>query len=542
MKWYSIKFKIICVIASVGLIIGLLFGAFSSSKSESLGVQITQNNAAFVTRLLADNLALGMQTRILDDGAAVQATVDALEIDPADPQPTISAVAIYDTDLSFVAGANTPETPGDPSWQVTELQLTEEPNTVIAITPMQGSDEDVLGYVRIVFSKAYLQKRVNENTWATIYVSILVVIFTAIIGLLLARMITRPLQEIVEISQAIAMHGDLSRDPSVDRRDELGTLANAFRALIAYIREIAQAADRLASGDLGVTVTPRSNADELSRSFASMTHTLQDMFKRLSEQSEQLNFNAQGLGNISQNMGNQAHELQSRAVTVNDSSTEMSQNMDFISQGMANMNQTIATIANNTQSAGNATQHAVQATKSAIQNLEHLHEAANEINDITDFISEVSAQTKLLSLNATIEAARAGEAGKGFAVVANEVKLLVRKIDEAAEKIRERIEATQSSTRDVSDGMQLINRVITQVNELVEEISNALQEQTATTQQSANSIRTAAGSAKVIAGELHEIKESSSRVTNASEEVKNSANALTKMGDQLRKLLSQFQN
>lgn len=540
MKWNSIKFKIIGVIASVGLIVGIFFGIFSSMKSESLAVQITQNNAAFVTHLLADNLALGMQTMILDDGAAVQATVDALEIDPSDPVPTISEVAIFDTEGNFVAGANTPESAADPSWRVADMVLNEEANHVIALAPMLGSSDEILGYVRIVFSKAFLQKRVQENSWATFYVSILVVVFTALIGLFLARMITRPLKEIVEISQAIAMQGDLGRDPSIRRNDELGTLANAFRALIAYIRDIAQAADRLASGDLDITVTPRSESDELSRSFVRMTATLQDMFKRLSQQSEQLNTNAHGLSNISQSMGTQASHLQERAVTVNDSSTQMSNDMDFISQGMANMDQTISTIATNTQSAGQATQNAVQATKSAIQHLDHLRDAAGEISAITDFISEVSAQTKLLSLNATIEAARAGESGKGFAVVANEVKMLVRKIDEAAEKIRERIEATQSSTRDVSDGIQSINKVITQVDQLVLEISDSLQEQTATTRQTANSINNAAQSAKVIAGELSQIKDASGRVTNASEEVKQSANALSIMGDQIEKLLSQF--
>jgi methyl-accepting chemotaxis protein len=540
MRWHSIKLKIIAVIVGIGLIVAFFFGIFSSFRSESLGVQITQNNAAFVTRLLAENLALGMQTMILDDGEAVKATVEALEIDPNDPLPTISAVAIYDTELNFVAGANTSEEPARPEWQVEETVLQEEPDTVIALTPMMDSDGSSLGIVRIVFSKAYLQQQVTANSWATFYVSILVVMFTALIGLLLARMITTPLQEIVEISQAIAMKGDLGRDPTIHRRDEMGTLADAFRELIAYIRDMAQSADRLSSGELGVQINPRSQADELSRSFARMTDTLKDMFKRLSQQSEQLNENADGLSDIAQSMGDQAQQLKTRAVTVNDSSNEMSTNMEFISQGMANMDQTISTIADNTQSAGEATQNAVTATQTAIEHLNHLREAAGEISEITDFISEVSAQTKLLSLNATIEAARAGESGKGFAVVANEVKLLVRKIDEAAEKIRDRIEATQSSTRDVSNGIASINQVITQVDQLVLDISNSLQEQSATTRQSAESIRNAATSAKVIASELKLIKESSLNVTSAAEEVKSSSTTLTNMGEQLGKILSQF--
>ncbi len=68
--------------------------------------------------------------------------------------------------------------------------------------------------------------------------------------------------------------GRLDQRITHESDDEVGELATAFRAMIAYIDGVSVAADRLAHGDLSSTVTPRSAEDVLSTNINRATETL----------------------------------------------------------------------------------------------------------------------------------------------------------------------------------------------------------------------------------------------------------------------------
>jgi methyl-accepting chemotaxis protein len=68
--------------------------------------------------------------------------------------------------------------------------------------------------------------------------------------------------------------GRLDQTIAHESEDEVGELASAFRAMVAYIDGVSVAADRLAHGDLSSTVEPRSADDVLSRNINRATETL----------------------------------------------------------------------------------------------------------------------------------------------------------------------------------------------------------------------------------------------------------------------------
>lgn len=88
------------------------------------------------------------------------------------------------------------------------------------------------------------------------------------------------------------------------------------------------------------------------------------------------------------------------------------------------------------------------------------NQSAKQIKEATELITDIAAQTNLLSLNASIEAARAGEHGKGFAVVADEIRALSEQSRQSAEKIVEIVDTllvnSDTSVQTMGDVMDKI--------------------------------------------------------------------------------------
>ena len=139
-------------------------------------------------------------------------------------------------------------------------------------------------------------------------------------------------------------------------------------------------------------------------------------------------------------MSAESDDMSNRAMTLATSAEEMSVNMQSVASSMEQasvnvqlvasaaeeMNTTTGGIADSLVTAFTITQQAVKESDAVSKSMTTLGAAAQDINKVTETITEISDQTNLLALNATIEAARAGEAGKGFAVVANEIKELAK--------------------------------------------------------------------------------------------------------------------
>jgi methyl-accepting chemotaxis protein len=113
----------------------------------------------------------------------------------------------------------------------------------------------------------------RTSHFKTIGMGIAAVILLLVAMIFVTRAITKPLGQMAEAANRMAV-GDIDQTITYASRDEIGTLAHAFRGLIDYIKNVARAADALSKGDLTVKVVAKSEQDQLSQNFSRATETL----------------------------------------------------------------------------------------------------------------------------------------------------------------------------------------------------------------------------------------------------------------------------
>ena len=132
--------------------------------------------------------------------------------------------------------------------------------------------------------------------------------FPAYLFLAFFSALTRSVRRMLVTADAIA-EGDLDQDLGVRSRDEIGALAQAFERMVAYLRDAADAAGRIARGDLTVQPTPRSERDVFGTAFATMAGQLRTLVGRLSGSATRLGAASQQMAETSEEAGRAVEEI-----------------------------------------------------------------------------------------------------------------------------------------------------------------------------------------------------------------------------------------
>jgi methyl-accepting chemotaxis protein len=116
------------------------------------------------------------------------------------------------------------------------------------------------------------------------------------VALRLGQGFARPIRAIASVANDVAL-GRLDREAVWQMDDEIGRVATSLNAIVSAQRDLAGTANAIAAGNTAVTITPRSDADELSKAFTSMRGTLQQLvaeMQQLSAAAQQGKLDARG--------------------------------------------------------------------------------------------------------------------------------------------------------------------------------------------------------------------------------------------------------
>jgi methyl-accepting chemotaxis protein len=381
----------------------------------------------------------------------------------------------------------------------------------------------------------------------------------ALVVFLVVRIVVGALNQSVQFAGAVA-EGDLHRTLTVERDDELGTLAHALRRMVVNLKEMIATAEQKST-----EATEQSEKAKIAMQEAEEARTAAERAK-----SEGMRQAGERLAAIAGKMQTSAGQLIDNIQHAGDGADAQRARAEANAAAMEEMNSTVLEVARNAGAAAssaeetrsNAAQGAeivtgvVQAigeaarkTTSLKNDLNQLGTQADGIGQIMNVITDIADQTNLLALNAAIEAARAGEAGRGFAVVADEVRKLAEKTMQATKEVGDAVKAIQAGTHGSIQGMEEASVSVDKSTEMVQRAGASLQTIVAIAESTADRVRSIATASEEQSAASEEITQGTTEINRIAEETtalmrraNDEMDALRLLVDEIQRLVNELRN
>lgn len=379
-------------------------------------------------------------------------------------------------------------------------------------------------------------------------------VLLSLAGIFLTRNIALPLGKVSEAAQKIAS-GDLSVSViSSGRRDEVGVLAASFTEMTSSLGRMARVAEQISDGDLTVEVKPKSDQDVLGKAFAVMVEKLRRVTGEMQESIGILSSSAQQIVATTTQVASAATETATAVAETTTTVEEVKQTAQLATQKAKFVSESAQRAAQVSESGKKSAADSVDAMKQIREQMEsiaesivRLSEQGQTIGEIMLSVNDLAEQSNLLAVNASIEAAKAGEQGKGFAVVAQEVRNLAEQSKQATIQVRSILndiqKATNAAVMVTEQGSKAVEAGVKQsvqagesVQKLGESIAEASQ---AATQIAASSQQQMAGMDQV-AQAMENIKTASTQNVASTRQTEVAAKNIQDLGQKLTELVAMY--
>ena len=319
--------------------------------------------------------------------------------------------------------------------------------------PLKLKNGDIAGMIFTGRAKADVQKEIAKGQIRMIASMTVILCIALIVLIFVVRQIIKALKhtigrldDVAEGKLDFEMHGKM-----LQRADEIGEMSQSIQGLIDEFKSI---------------ITDLSDSSQELEEFS---NEFGQSFDTIAENISNINV---AVDEIANGATSQAGET----VEANDEITRMGEAIGHAVDDIELLNHNSDKMRDYSESAENTLQELVAISEQTSQAIDEVrtqtnltNESAKAIQTATDMITNISAQTNMLSLNASIEAARAGENGKGFAVVADEIRNLSAQSKSSADEI---MAIVSELIRNSNTSVTTMNQVSGRVQEQNEKLEN----------------------------------------------------------------------
>jgi methyl-accepting chemotaxis protein len=558
---FSLSRKIILFFIIVALLVGVssFYAYFSLKRVQHSYVQILDHNMAILQMnseiqyhallqysLLQDELASsnkGNEKKVLESNQKLNQLIAAVkELDSNKEDQTFYS-------LMQSSNRTITDLTGQIYIALKEANLEEAEALLKRTVPIMESVTKMAGKIqtRLIsvteISKQDNQAEVDRTVKLLIGVSIAALILAVSIGLLLSRLIVKPMSRIVTAAKLIADCDLRGNDVEVRSHDEIRELAGVFNLMKGNLYSVINQVDSHAVQVAAAAEQMSANSSHLNTTSEQISAVIQNVSTGAEAQVDTVDECVTIIGDMNQAI----EEIVMLADTTEGKSEQV---LSTASEGKRSIEVT------------NAQMDTIRIKMDELSHsVQQLGSRSMLIASTNDVISTIAKQTNLLALNASIEAARAGEAGRGFAVVAEEVRKLSQQTSAAAEEIAilttsirgeidEVAHTTTASSKEVESGLQVVEqageafgRILSEVKELASMIGSISIQADRIVHQSRSAVESVQKINHVAENTAVSTRDVSATVQEqyaSTQEIVSSANMLSKMARDLQDIIEKF--
>ncbi|MDA8093436.1 MAG: protoglobin domain-containing protein [Betaproteobacteria bacterium] len=368
---------------------------------------------------------------------------------------------------------------------------------------------------------------------------------------------TKAMRAILALNKVLSLDAQLAIDTYIDdfTRD-LRTMTIYRTDLEHRIGAYHDLVVRVAHGDLTARIRVEGDDDlaRLGEEMNKMVASLANMTTKVTETSTSILVSIEevraAIGAQSSGASQQAASVSETTATLEEIKTTSQQNLEKAT-ALKEMSERARTDGDTGLAAVEtavAAMHDIRTRMEGIAgHIQELNERLLQVGAITDSVSELAQQSKMLALNASIEAAKAGAAGRGFAVVADEVKDMADQSRQATDQVQRILEdirqAANRASRAVDEGNEQAEAgagLAEQAGSMLRSLHRAIHDTTLATQQIVAAVRQEASGIEQIRGAMDDINKVTHQFVSATQQTDHAADNLTAYASDLQNMVRRF--